>query len=112
MNLKGEKVGVYNYGYSRYHLVDEDQMTVLGDFWKVLRVRPTPTGAKAQWPTLEYPPNNTYSYCKVKKISMQVLNMNIKPTRYWNETCIKDVHDECYTLSLSLALACPEKLTL
>ncbi len=35
---------------------------------------------------------------------MQVLNMNIKPTRYWNETCVKDVHDE---VLYSLAEFCP-----
>jgi hypothetical protein len=59
VNLKGEKAGKYNFGNYRYNLIDDDQMAILGDFWKVLRVRPSPTGFKAQWPTFEYLPNNT-----------------------------------------------------
>jgi hypothetical protein len=35
---------------------------------------------------------------------MQDLNVSIKPTRYWNETCVKDVHDE---VLYSLAEFCP-----
>ncbi len=59
VNLKGQKVCVYAHGNSLYDLPADYQRASLGDFWKVLRVRPSPTGAKAQWATYEYIPNDT-----------------------------------------------------
>jgi hypothetical protein len=93
VNLSGQKVGVYSHGNSKYELPDDDQIASLGDFWKVLRVRPTPTGVKNSWATYEYIPNNTYSYYKVKKTLKQVHGYAIKPSRYWNETCALSVQD-------------------
>ncbi len=104
MNLRGEKVTTRYHGMTRYDLPDGDQMTVLGDFWRVLRMRPTASGTRLAYPMMEYLPNNTYSYYKVKKTLMQVHGLNIKPTRYWNETCVKDVPDG---VLYSLAEYCP-----
>ncbi len=46
VNLKGEKVGVYSHGHTKYDLVEEDQTSLLGDVWKVLRTRPAPNGGR------------------------------------------------------------------
>jgi hypothetical protein len=43
---------------------------------------------------LEYLPNNTYSYFKIKTTLWQRHNTKVKPNRYWNETCVQDVSDE------------------
>ncbi len=99
-----EDKGVYSHENSKYELPDDDQRASLGDFWKVLRVRPTPTGVRSSWATLEYLPNNTYSYYKVKKTLKQVHGYAIKPSRYWNETCALSVQDH---ILYSLAEFCP-----
>jgi hypothetical protein len=104
VNLNGQKIGVYDRESSKYELPDDDQRASLGDFWEVLRVRLTPTGVRNSWATYEYIPNNTYSYYKVKKTLKQVHAYGIKPSRYWNETCVLTVQD--HTL-YSLAEFCP-----
>jgi hypothetical protein len=79
----------------------------------VLRARPTPAAEnakhrgysnKVQWASLEYLPNNTYSFYKVKKTLKQVHGYIIKPCRYWNETCCASVQDH---VLYSLAEYCP-----
>jgi hypothetical protein len=104
VNLNGQKVGVYDRESSKYELPNDDQRASLGDFWKVLRVRPTPTGARNSWTTYEYLSNNMYSYYKVKKTLKQVHGYVIKPSRYWNETCTVSVQDH---ILYSLAKFCP-----
>jgi hypothetical protein len=45
-------------------------------------------------------PNSVYTYYRVKTTLMQVLNMPVKLTRYWNELLVKDVpNDILYSLS-------------
>ena len=113
VNLKGQKVGVYAHTNLLYDLLPDEQRASLGDFWKVLRVRPTPAtekakwngyGDKAQWASMEYIPNDTYSFYKVKMTLKQMHGYTIKPCRYWNETCCASVQD--HTL-YSLAEYCP-----
>jgi hypothetical protein len=104
VNLKGQKVGVYAHGNSLYDLLADKQRASLGDFWKVLRVRPSPAGDKAQWAVYEYIPNDTYSFYKVKKTLKQMHGCTIKPSRYWNETCALSVQDH---ILYSLAEYCP-----
>ena len=99
VNLKGDNVGAYSHTHLKYNLLGDDQISTLGDFWKVLRLRPSASTAyyafvTPEWPTLEYLPNNTYSYFKIKTTLYQRHNTKVKPNRYWNETCVKDVGDE------------------
>jgi hypothetical protein len=90
----------YLYGQSVQELVPEDQKLVLGDYWRVLRLRPVTNNYKAQQMQLEYIPNNTYSYYQVKTTLDNVLRVKVKPTRYWNELLVKDVpNDVLYSLS-------------
>jgi hypothetical protein len=51
INLNGQKVGTSDHESSKYELPEDDQRASLGDFWKVLRVRPTPTGTRSSWAT-------------------------------------------------------------
>ena len=90
VNLKGQKVGVYANGNLLYDLLADEQRAPLGDFWKVLRARPTPAaekakwggyGNKAQWASMEYIPNDRYSFYKVKRTLKQIHGYVIKPCR-------------------------------
>ena len=81
-------------------LISENQKTSLGDYWRVLRVRPPTNKFNAEKPQLEYIPNNTYTYYEVKTTLENVRRLKVKPTRYWNELPIKDVQsDILYSLS-------------
>jgi hypothetical protein len=87
-------------GQSVQELVPEDQKVVLGDYWRVLRVRPPTNKFSAEKPHLEYIPNNTYGYNEVKMTLDNVKRLKVKPTRYWNELLVKDVPDDIlYSLS-------------
>ena len=83
-----------------HELVPENQKTILGDYWRVLRLRPPTNTFSAGKPHLEYIPNNTYGYNEVKMTLDNVKRLKIKPTRYWNEALVKDVpSDILYSLS-------------
>jgi hypothetical protein len=97
--LKGQKIQYLN-GQTVHELVPEDQKSVLGDYWRVLRVRPPTNKFSAGKPHLEYIPNNTYGYNEVKMTLDNVKKLKVKPTRYWNELLVKDVpSDILYSLS-------------
>ncbi len=86
----------YLNGQAVHELVPENQKLTLGDYWRVLRVRPATNKYKAEQLQLEYIPN--------KKIKMTLVDnvkrLKIKPTRYWNELLVKDVpNDILYSLS-------------
>ena len=63
--LLGEQIQYLN-GREVQELVPEDQKANLGDYWRVLRVRPPRNKFAAEKPLLEYIPNNTYTYHEVK----------------------------------------------
>ncbi len=80
-------------------LLDENLKKTLGDFWRVLRTRPSATVGKPSR-DVEYVPNSVYTYYRVKTTLMQVSNLPVKLTRYWNELLVKDVpNDILYSLS-------------
>jgi hypothetical protein len=87
-----------------HDLLDENQNLSLGDFWRVLRVRPSANMTKMSYPDLEYVPNNTYTYYQVKKTLLQMTKVEIKPTRYWSELPVKDVTNDVLG---SLSEFCP-----
>ncbi len=112
VNLRGENVGAYSHTHTKYNMVGDDQIATLGDFWKVLRVRPAAYATytiRPEWTTLEYLPNNTYSYFKVKKTLLQRHNIKVKPTRYWNETCVQDVSEEVLYSLVEYCAGMPNK---
>ncbi len=81
-------------------LVPENQKLTLGDYWRVLRVRPATSKYKAEQLQSEYIPNNTYGYYEVETTLENVKRLKIKSTRYWNELLVKDVpNDILYSLS-------------
>ena len=83
----------------KHDLLQEKQKEILGDFWRVLRTRPS-SKWDGQSDDVEYIPNSTYTYDRVKRTLMQVKNFTVKPTRYWNELPLKDVpNDILYSLS-------------
>jgi hypothetical protein len=95
----GQQIQYLN-GQSVHELVPENQKTYLGDYWRVLRMRPPTNKFSAEKPHLEYIPNNTYSYYEVKTTLDNVNRLKVKPTRYWNELLVKDVPDDIlYSLS-------------
>ena len=97
--LLGQEIQYLN-GQSVNKLISENQKTSLGDYWRVLRVRPPTNKFNAEKPQLEYIPNNTYTYYEVKTTLENVKRLKVKPTRYWNELPIKDVQsDILYSLS-------------
>ena len=99
ITLKGQ-APPYQNGQSVHELVPENQKTILGDYWRVLRLRPPTNQFSAGKPHLEYIPNNTYGYNEVKMTLDNVKRLKIKPTRYWNEALVKDVpSDILYSLS-------------
>ena len=57
----GQKIQYLN-GQSVQELVPENQKPILGDYWRVLRVRPPTNKFSAEKPHLEYIPNNMYAY--------------------------------------------------
>jgi hypothetical protein len=72
---------------------------LLGDFWKILRHRPS-FGVKGSNPDIEYIPNTPYSYYQVKKTLMQTAQVQVKPSRYWDERPAKNIPDDIfYSLS-------------
>jgi hypothetical protein len=44
-------------------------------------------------PDIEYIPNNTYPYYKVRKTLAQSARVQVKPCRFWNELPVKDISD-------------------
>ena len=99
MTLRGLEYDHLN-GQSVHEIVPEDQKAILGDYWRVLRVRPPTNKFSAGKPHLEYIPNNTYGYNEVKMTLDNVKRLKVKPTRYWNELLVKDVpSDILYSLS-------------
>ncbi len=97
--LRGQAIQYLN-GQVVQELVPENQKLTLGDYWRVLRVRPATNKYKAEQLQLEYIPNNTYGYYEVKTTLDIVKRLKIKPTRYWNEFLVKDVADDIlYSLS-------------
>ena len=97
--LLGQQIQYLN-GQEVQELVPEDQKANLGDYWRVLRVRPPTNKFAAEKPHMEYIPNNTYTYHEVKTTLENVKRLKIKPTRYWNELLVKDVPDDAlYSLS-------------
>ena len=99
MTLKGQPF-LYLNGQAVHEIVPENQKTILGDYWRVLRVRPPTNKFSAGKPHLEYIPNDTYGYNEVKMTLDNVKNIKVKPTRYWNELLVKDVpSDILYSLS-------------
>ncbi len=97
--LLGQTMQYLN-GQSVQELVPEDQKLSLGDYWRVLRLRPTTNRYSAEQMQLEFIPNNTYGYYEVKTTLENVSRLKIKPTRYWNELVVKDVpSDILYSLS-------------
>ena len=99
VNLKGQPF-LYLNGQAVYEIASEDQKKILGDYWRVLRVRPATNKFSAEKPHLEYIPNDTYGYNEVKMTLDNVKNVKVKPTRYWNELLVKDVpSDVLYSLS-------------
>jgi hypothetical protein len=90
----------YLNGQTVHELVPENQKLSLGDYWRVLRLRPATNSYKAEQLQLEFIPNNTYSYYEVKMTLHNVMRVKVKPTRYWNELLVKDVpSDILYSLS-------------
>jgi hypothetical protein len=75
-------------------LLEEHQKQSLGDYWRVLRLRPATNSVKATNRDMEYVPNDTYSYYQVRKTLAQVARVQIKPCRYWNELPAKEVPDD------------------
>jgi hypothetical protein len=99
ITLRGRVVQYLN-DQAVHELVPEDQKKILGDYWRVLRLRPPTNTFSAGKPHLEYIPNNTYGYNEVKMTLDNVKRLKIKPTRYWNEALVKDVpSDILYSLS-------------
>ncbi len=83
-----------------YRLVEDYQKMHLGDFWRVLRHRPSTSPLKSSNFDVEYIPNNTYSFYQVKKTLAQVAKVQIKPSRYWNELPAQNIPDDIiYSLS-------------
>jgi hypothetical protein len=83
-----------------YHLLEDYQKMHLGDFWRVLRNRPSTSLLRSSNFDVECIPNNTYSFYQVKKTLSQVARAQIKPSRYWNELPAKDIPDDIlYSLS-------------
>ena len=98
--LRGQVIQYLGNGQEVYELLPEDQKTILGDYWRVLRMRPPRNKFSAEKPHLEYIPNNTYTYYEVKTTLDNVKRLKIKPTRYWNELLVKEVpSDILYSLS-------------
>jgi hypothetical protein len=59
MTLRGHEYSHLN-GQSVHEIVPEDQKAILGDYWRVLRLRPPTNQFSAGKPHLEYIPNNTF----------------------------------------------------
>jgi hypothetical protein len=78
--LRGRTIQFLN-GMAVRELVPENQKLTLGDYWRVLRVRPTTSKYKTEQLQLEYIPNNTNGYYEVKTTLENVKRLKIKPTR-------------------------------
>ncbi len=111
VNLQGKEVGAYSHTHTKYNSVDDTQIATMGDFHKVLRVRPAAiiNYSRPEWPTFEYIPNNTYSYFKVKKTLLQVHGIKVKPSRYWNETSAQGVSDKILYALAEYCSAMPDR---
>ncbi len=84
------------YPTDSHSLLEENQKSHLGDFWRVLRLRPATNVLKSSNPDIEYIPNNTYPYYKVRKTLAQSARLQVKPCRFWNELPAKDISDDIF----------------
>jgi hypothetical protein len=64
-SLLGQAIQNLN-GQAVQELVPENRKLTLGDYWRVLRVRPATSKYKAEQLQLEYIPNSIYGYYEVK----------------------------------------------
>jgi hypothetical protein len=88
------------YAVDPHYLLGENMKSLLGDFWRVLGHRPATNALKSFNPNIEYVPNNTYSFYQVKKTSVQRAQVQVKPSRYWDERPAKNIPDDIfYSLS-------------
>ena len=99
VNLRGEP---YANGHKvdPHYLLADSMKALCGDFWRILRHRPVSYGVRAANPDIEYVPSNPYSYYQVKKTLMQSAQVQVKPSRYWDERPAKNIPDDIfYSLS-------------
>ena len=88
------------YKVDPHYLLADSMKALCGDFWKILRHRPVSYGVRAANPDIEYVPSNPYSYYQVKKTLMQSAQVQVKPSRYWDERPAKNIPDDIfYSLS-------------
>jgi hypothetical protein len=98
VDLRGTPYGV-GHKVDPNYLLQESMKPLLGDFWKILRHRPAFV-VRGSNPDIEYIPNNPYSYYQVKKTLMQSAQVQVKPSRYWDERPAKNIPDDIfYSLS-------------
>jgi hypothetical protein len=99
VDLRGTPYG-NGYKVDPHYLLGDSMKALLGDFWRILRHRPVSFGVRASNPDIEYVPNNPYSYYQVKKTLMQSAQVQVKPSRYWDERPAKNIPDDIfYSLS-------------
>ncbi len=65
VSLRGSPIS-NGYPTDPHYLLEENQKSLLGDFWRVLRHRPTKNMLKSSNPDVEYIPNNAYPYYKIE----------------------------------------------
>jgi hypothetical protein len=99
VDLRGTPFG-NGYKVDPHYLLGDSMKALLEDFWRILRHRPVSYGVRASNPDIEYVPNNTYSFYQVKKTSVQSAQVQVKPSRYWDERPAKNIPDDIfYSLS-------------
>jgi hypothetical protein len=99
VDLRGTPFG-NGYKVDPHYLLGDSMKALVGDFWRILRHRPVSYGVRASNPDIEYVPNNPYSFYQVKKTLMQSAQVQVKPSRYWDERPAKNIPDDIfYSLS-------------
>ena len=66
-------------------------MDKLGDYYKVLRARPTPKNRDTHQAIFEYLPNNVYSYEETRSMLWIHSRIVVKANRYWDDRFVRDL---------------------
>jgi hypothetical protein len=103
LDVKGEEVNPSNYKQV-HRALDWQCADSIGDYYKVLRARPTPKNRDRYETTFEYLPNNVYSYEETRAMLWQHCRAVVKANRYWDDRFVRDLPKAVF---YSLSDYCP-----
>ena len=89
-DVKGEEINPTNFKQINKTL-DWQLIDKFGNYYKVLRARPTPKHKTTNLVNFEYLPNNVYSYEETRSMLYQHSAITVKANRYWDDRFVREL---------------------